>query len=109
MFRFGDQPAHAATLWGGVDATRARSRGPMAPAACARSPIPPAGERSARRLAGSTGLEPAASAVTGQRSNQLNYHPPEGNCTLQIADVATDRVVTTRSRINNPHRDAGGR
>ena len=28
-----------------------------------------------RRLAGSTGLEPAASAVTGQRSNQLNYDP----------------------------------
>ena len=27
------------------------------------------------RLAGSTGLEPAASAVTGQRSNQLNYDP----------------------------------
>ena len=28
-----------------------------------------------RKLAGSTGLEPAASAVTGQRSNQLNYDP----------------------------------
>jgi hypothetical protein len=28
-----------------------------------------------RRLAGSTGLEPAASAVTGRRSNQLNYDP----------------------------------
>ena len=28
-----------------------------------------------RRMAGSTGLEPAASAVTGQRSNQLNYDP----------------------------------
>ena len=27
------------------------------------------------KLAGSTGLEPAASAVTGQRSNQLNYDP----------------------------------
>ena len=26
-------------------------------------------------MAGSTGLEPAASAVTGQRSNQLNYVP----------------------------------
>ena len=26
-------------------------------------------------LAGTTGLEPAASAVTGQRSNQLNYVP----------------------------------
>jgi hypothetical protein len=28
-----------------------------------------------RRLAGSTGLEPAASAVTGRRSSQLNYDP----------------------------------
>jgi hypothetical protein len=28
-------------------------------------------------LAGSTGLEPAASGVTGRRSNQLNYDPVE--------------------------------
>jgi hypothetical protein len=28
-------------------------------------------------MAGTTGLEPAASAVTGQRSNQLNYVPFE--------------------------------
>ena len=28
-------------------------------------------------LAGSTGLEPAASGVTGRRSNQLNYDPEE--------------------------------
>src|SRR5579863_980097 len=28
-----------------------------------------------RNMAGTTGLEPAASAVTGQRSNQLNYVP----------------------------------
>jgi hypothetical protein len=26
-------------------------------------------------LAGTTGLEPAASCVTGRRSNQLNYAP----------------------------------
>ena len=30
---------------------------------------------STKWLAGTTGLEPAASAVTGQRSNQLNYVP----------------------------------
>ena len=28
-------------------------------------------------MAGTTGLEPATSAVTGQRSNQLNYVPRE--------------------------------
>jgi hypothetical protein len=28
-------------------------------------------------LAGTTGLEPATSAVTGQRSNQLSYVPKE--------------------------------
>jgi hypothetical protein len=31
-------------------------------------------------MAGTTGLEPAASAVTGQRSNQLNYVPSFGSC-----------------------------
>ena len=31
--------------------------------------------RERRRMAGSTGLEPAASGVTGRRSNQLNYDP----------------------------------
>jgi hypothetical protein len=30
------------------------------------------------RMAGTTGLEPATSAVTGQRSNQLNYVPRVG-------------------------------
>ena len=29
-------------------------------------------------LAGSTGLEPAASGVTGRRSSQLNYDPMPG-------------------------------
>jgi hypothetical protein len=36
------------------------------------------GERATQagaRVAGSTGLEPAASGVTGRRSNQLNYDP----------------------------------
>ena len=35
----------------------------------------PFGETEASRMAGSTGLEPAASGVTGRRSNQLNYDP----------------------------------
>ena len=45
-------------------------------------------------LAGSTGFEPAASAVTGQRSNQLNYDP---NMNERIADCRwqiSDWVVT---------------
>jgi hypothetical protein len=38
-------------------------------------------------MAGSTGLEPAASAVTGQRSSQLNYDP-------KICERAIGRFVT---------------
>ena len=36
---------------------------------------------SARGVAGATGLEPAASGVTGRRSNQLSY-APEGSAGL---------------------------
>jgi transposase InsO family protein len=32
-------------------------------------------EKTSRRMAGTTGLEPATSDVTGRRSNQLNYVP----------------------------------
>ena len=39
-------------------------------------------------MAGSTGLEPAASAVTGQRSNQLNYDPAFGYIGLAETRVA---------------------
>ncbi len=34
-------------------------------------------------LAGSTGLEPAASGVTGRRYNRLNYDPAYTNCTIK--------------------------
>src|SRR6266849_10181722 len=37
--------------------------------------VNPAKNRGLEGMAGTTGLEPAASAVTGQRSNQLNYVP----------------------------------
>ena len=50
----------------------------------------PLGETEVSRMAGSTGLEPAASGVTGRRSNQLNYDPNElqiANCQMQIAIV----------------------
>ena len=49
-----------------------------------------------RRMAGTTGLEPAASAVTGQRSNQLNYVPTrqKWNCLSHVdrrgGEMATD-------------------
>lgn len=33
-------------------------------------------------MAGATGLEPATSAVTGQRSNQLSYAPVKGTTKL---------------------------
>jgi hypothetical protein len=39
-------------------------------------------------MAGTTGLEPAASAVTGQRSNQLNYVP-----TRQIDDIRNGQCL----------------
>ena len=31
-----------------------------------------------KQVAGATGLEPAASGVTGRRSNQLSYAPAKG-------------------------------
>ena len=46
-----------------------------------------------KRMAGTTGLEPAASAVTGQRSNQLNYVPgfyritSGGQCRARTCDL----------------------
>ena len=42
----------------------------------ARRPSPVA--MSMREVAGATGLEPAASGVTGRRSNQLSYAPAKG-------------------------------
>ena len=44
-----------------------------------------------KELAGTTGLEPATSDVTGRRSNQLNYVPEcennVGNCILTYRPV----------------------
>ena len=36
------------------------------------------------KVAGVTGLEPAASGVTGQRSNQLSYTPNKVRCGQQF-------------------------
>ena len=45
-----------------------------------------------KKLAGTTGLEPAASAVTGQRSNQLNYVPSFVG-KLQIQTLSVGQTV----------------
>ena len=67
-------------------------------------------------MAGSTGLEPAASAVTGQRSNQLNYDPAFGYIGLAETRVAagdwlavqTGCVKAFRTRQNDCNRRTGG-
>ena len=50
-------------------------------------------------MAGTTGLEPAASAVTGQRSNQLNYVPTRQRSNTRdalILDVSVAWCAPTR-------------
>ena len=49
-----------------------------------------------KRMAGTTGLEPATSAVTGQRSNQLNYVPAgvrNANATLLPRRFSRERFL----------------
>src|SRR4051812_19487907 len=59
-------------------------------------------------MAGTTGLEPPASAVTGERSNQLNYVPtPQKrwdektrtgeDFTVRISQLATGNILTASS------------
>src|SRR5262245_62908616 len=64
------------------------------------------------RLAGWTGLEPAASGVTGRRSNQLNYHPKgdfseSSKCKVQSLQVSSE--VTCQLRPLNFPLPSGGR
>ena len=49
-------------------------------------------------LAGSTGLEPAASGVTGRRSNQLNYDPER-----EVLFSAVARVLRAETRLRSRH------
>src|ERR1700678_442144 len=69
-----------------------------------------------KRMAGTTGLEPAASAVTGQRSNQLNYVPTlfsylcrKPACLVaflrfnRFACVACFNLVEPNSEVNGHH------
>jgi hypothetical protein len=59
-----------------------------------------------QRVAGTTGLEPAASAVTGQRSNQLNYVPTSDFLTLirnpRIYWLSSGSTGSLASRISIP-------
>src|SRR5712691_4476305 len=57
------------------------------------------------RLAGATGLEPAASGVTGRRSNQLSYAPAGNGADLRPAR----RQVKERSARRDGSPPARGR
>ncbi len=50
-------------------------------------------------LAGWTGLEPAASGVTGQRYNQLNYHPKQSNKPLFTPAIQAVQVFFFREAV----------
>jgi hypothetical protein len=67
-------------------------------------------------MAGTTGLEPATSAVTGQRSNQLNYVPSLFSCRYwkpaylmafltfnRFACIALFNPVEPNSEVNGHH------
>ncbi len=51
--------------------------------------------RSFRKLAGWTGLEPATFCVTGRRSNQLSYHPVRGKRREQKEPAALSSSVVS--------------
>ena len=48
------------------------------------------------QMAGVTGLEPATSGVTGQRSNQLSYTPKPAHC----AQLRRRYVLALRRAVN---------
>ena len=49
-------------------------------------------------MAGATGLEPAASAVTGQRSNQLSYAPNQRKETLPKSNPRVNEKIGLAAR-----------
>ena len=57
-----------------------------------------------KELAGTTGLEPAASAVTGQRSNQLNYVPTRHTVRVKPACLLSILAVNRFACFNPFHR-----
>ena len=48
-------------------------------------------------MAGSTGLEPATSGVTGQRSNQLNYDPAKKISNFELS-LPTEAASEARAQ-----------
>ena len=56
-------------------------------------------------MAGATGLEPAASAVTGQRSNQLSYAPQPKEKKIASIQPKSQRENWTSqpALLQNPH------
>ena len=50
-------------------------------------------------MAGATGLEPATSAVTGQRSNQLSYAPVKG--TTKVIEFQSGRQRTIEKKLRD--------
>ena len=61
-------------------------------------------------MAGATGLEPAASAVTGQRSNQLSYAPNQRKETLPQSNPRVNEKIglAARSFAKSPQQDCSG-
>lgn len=49
-------------------------------------------------MAGATGLEPAASGVTGRRSNQLSYAPANGPQWRHLIGCGLIRALPSRSQ-----------
>ena len=47
-----------------------------------------------KRMAGTTRLELATSAVTGQRSNQLNYVPAGGSCERMVGSAGLEPATS---------------
>jgi hypothetical protein len=54
-------------------------------------------------MAGTTGLEPATSDVTGRRSNQLNYVPAMSR---EYYDISTSYIRTLAHKFANSRRAA---
>ncbi len=66
----------------------------------------PSAPFSGGKMAGWTGLEPAASAVTGRRYNQLNYHPAkngrseESKQKLVLAETRPPFIIISLRQFN---------